>query len=106
MAMATREEMLRLASAFEEQANSLPTVSIFGDVNDLEGMRMAGVLCRKVALNLNDKEWLESKREFFVRLLDEFADNDLLYERYDTQLGVLDFALGLDRMMYNDMVEE
>ncbi|MHA1285791.1 MAG: hypothetical protein ACTSPB_00180 [Candidatus Thorarchaeota archaeon] len=104
MAKATKEEMLKLANAFEEQADMLPEESIFGDVNDLEGMRKSAVKCREVAEKLDDKEWLEYERALLVKVLDEFADDDILYDRYGTQLGVIDFALGLDAMIYDDMV--
>jgi len=104
MAKATKKEMLKLASAFEEQASTLPEESIFGDVNDLEGMRQSAVLCRQVAMNLGDVEWLESKRAFFVRLIEANQDDEFLYDRYEEKMSIIEFALGLDTMMYNDMV--
>jgi len=106
MDKATREEMLKLASAFEEQADTLPEESIFGDANDLVAMRKSAVLCREVADRIDNKMWLENKKKHILQLLEEFSYDDNLYERYSGQLDVIDFALGLDAMIYNDMVAD
>lgn len=101
----TIERLLKLQGVIIEQAESLPAVNFFGDKNDIIGEAEKVVLIEWIIENIEDKEILNHKRES-IEKKQKAGISDMLYQRYDNQLYILDFALGEDETFYLDYFEE
>ena len=105
MIEATKERMLKLADAWQEQGEKLPETSVFGDVNDLKGMLLTAEFAREVAEKLDDRVelrmWLKELEEEEEKI---DRDDEILLNRNWQKQGVLNFALGIDDMDYRDML--
>ena len=90
----TMERLLKLQASIVEQAERLPEYSAFGDKNDLEGERMNVELIQWIIDNFENKDKLREKKEEYEEFQSKNSYDDVLYDRYDTFLFILDFALG------------
>lgn len=106
MIKATMERLLKLQGAIIEQADRLPEYSMFGDKNDLEGEQIKVELIQWVIDNFENKDKLQKKRDKFESIQSKNYQDDVLYNRYDDLLFILDFTLGEDDEFYTTYFEE
>jgi len=102
----TMERLLKLQEAIVEQAETLPEYSYFGTKNDLEGEQENVKLIAWCIENFEDKDAIKNKVDELERTVDKYYDNDLLYDRYNTLLSIMDFVVGNNDEYYTLYYDE